>query len=108
MQIDSGGNIYYISSAVSNFTVQSSATWTKMGYVLAGTGSTPSTATSSASMSSGSSSASGSATATTSGSASGSATSSGAAATSSKSSSGKAVEVSGLLGLLVAGFSLLL
>jgi len=58
VQIDAAGNIYYLTSAVNAYMVQSSAQWTKMTYTLAGTGgivaNTTSSAISSASSSSGS------------------------------------------------------
>ena len=57
VQIDAGGNIYYMTNAIgSDYTVQSGAQWTKMTYTLSGTGgSATNSAGSSASASSGAS-----------------------------------------------------
>jgi hypothetical protein len=70
VQIDSEGNIYYITNAVStsDYTVQGGAAWTKMSYTLAGTGGTnvagsSSAASASAASTSGSTTASASASA---------------------------------------------
>lgn len=59
VQIDTKGDIYYLSNAVSNFAVSSSASWQKLGYSLSGTSGGSTSASGSAS---GSASATGSAT----------------------------------------------
>jgi hypothetical protein len=86
VQIDSEGNIYYMTNAVAgDYTVQSGASWTKMGYTLAGTGGT----------NTGSSSASSSASASASGTASASGSMSAASGGASKSASASGSKASG-------------
>ena len=54
VQIDSAGNIYYMTGAIgSDYTVSGSASWTKMNYQLSGTGGTASNTTTSPTASSG-------------------------------------------------------
>jgi hypothetical protein len=94
-QIDSSGNIYYMTNPVgSDFTVQSGASWQKMSYSLSGAGSGSSS--SSNSTTSGSASGSGSASKTASATKSGSSSSSAASASASKAAAGKAVRTDAL------------
>jgi len=83
VQVASNGDIYYIAGAISNYQVASGASWTKMGYSLAGLGGGSSSTGSSSSMS-------GSASATSSGTASPSASGSGSGSGASSASSGAA------------------
>jgi hypothetical protein len=92
-QIDSSGNIYYMTNPVGgDFTVQSGASWQKMSYSLSGAGSSSSSNSSTSAGASGSGSASKTASATKSGSSS----SSGASASASKAAAGKAVRTDAL------------
>ncbi|ORX36369.1 hypothetical protein BD324DRAFT_642541 [Kockovaella imperatae] len=92
VQIDTAGNIYYMTNAISSsYTVQSGASWTKMSYQLVGSGGSGGNTTSSSSstsMTGGSSSTTGtSGSSETSAGASGSKTSGAASSGTSKSSS---------------------
>lgn len=93
VQVDSTGDIYYITDAVSNYTVSSSATWSKMSYAL-----TLSSSSSATGAASGTDAASGTATATGSGSAkAGSSTTK--SSTSASGSSTAAASAAGRLGI---------
>lgn len=81
VQIASNGDIYYIAGGISNYQVASGASWTKMGYSLAGLG---------GSSSGSSSSMSGSASATSTGSSAASSSGSGSRSAASSASSGAA------------------
>lgn len=81
VQVGSNGDIYYIAGGIANYQVASGASWTKMGYSLAGLGGSSATSGSSSS----SSNSGGSATMSMTGSAS-----SGASSTGSGSGSGTA------------------
>ncbi|GFZ42810.1 hypothetical protein JCM24511_00528 [Saitozyma sp. JCM 24511] len=94
-QIDSSGNIYYMTNPVGgDFTVQSGASWQKMSYSLSGAGSGSSS--SSNSSTSAGASGSGSASKTASATKSGSSSSSAASASASKAAAGKAVRTDAL------------
>ncbi|ODO06328.1 hypothetical protein L198_01560 [Cryptococcus wingfieldii CBS 7118] len=82
VQINAAGEIYYLSNPISSdYTVSSSASWSRLDYTLSGTGGTVSSSSNSSSSASASSSATGSA-------ASGSSSASASASSSSSSSSG--------------------
>jgi hypothetical protein len=86
VQIGSNGDIYYIAGGIANYQVASGASWTKMGYSLAGLGGSTGTSGSSSSSSS-AGSMTGSMTASASGGASSTASGSGTAASGASSSS---------------------
>ena len=104
VQIDSNGDIYYISNAVgSDYTVQSGASWQKLSYTLSGVSGSGSSSNSTTSASpSGSASAGASGSATSGSSASRSATSASGAAASGSSSAGASTP-SGAAGTSVEG-----
>jgi len=90
VQIGSNGDIYYIAGGIANYQVASGASWTKMGYSLAGLGGatgTSGSSSSSAGSMTGSMTGSGSMTASASGGASSTASGSGTAASGASSSS---------------------
>lgn len=114
VQVNSQGEIYYLSGAINNYQVNSGATWTKMSYLLSGI-SGGSGNSSAAPSSSGSASATSGSSSSGSGASTSSASSGAASASSSPNAGAKAVssslrlDVAGLtLGAVALGMALLM
>jgi hypothetical protein len=110
VQVASNGDIYYIAGGIANYQVAPGASWTKMGYSLAGLGgsSSPSSGSSSSMSGSASATASSAGSSSTSGNAASSASSGAASATQSpnagSSMTGMRMDVAGVvMGMVTLG-----